>query len=122
MSATLNCIGTMLLTYHRTYLPTVSGSISNHVGGAQLRRRSHFCSWLPRLATHQVWDGASDGSEEDEEGLGEGSKSEAEDEFKRSGKLLVLQQILPLWHAQVGIIGQKLHKLCVINPTRGLGL
>lgn len=97
-----------------------TGSFSIHVGCAQLRKRYHFCSWLPRLAAHQVWDGASDGSEEDEDDLGEGSKSETEDEMKRSGKLLVLQQILPLWHAQVGITGQKLHKLCVINPMLSL--
>lgn len=72
-----------------------------------IQETTHFNTWLPRLASHRVWDGASDGIEEDGEGLAEGSKDETEDEVQRSGKLLVLQQILPLWHAQVGITGQK---------------
>lgn len=78
-----------------------------------------FHSWLPRLASHQVWGGASDGSEKDEDDEAEGAKGENQDEVQRSGKLLVLQQILPLWHAQVGIIDQKLQKLCVVNRKFG---
>lgn len=30
---------------------------------------------------------------------------EEEGAVQRSGKLLVLQQILPLWHKQVGLVG-----------------
>lgn len=79
-----------------------------------------FHSWLTRLASRQAWDGASDGSEEDEEDLAEDSKSDTEDGLQRSGKLLVLQQILPLWHAQVSITGQKLSRLCVTHSEYSL--
>lgn len=40
-----------------------------------------------------------------EDDVANGSKDANQDQVERSGKLLVLQQILPLWHEQVGIAG-----------------
>lgn len=50
-----------------------------------------------------MWGGASDESEEEDDDLAVDSKGATQNQVQRSGKLLVLQQILPLWHAQVWI-------------------
>lgn len=53
------------------------------------------------MASQQVWGGVSDSETGDDDGLADGPKDVNQDQVQRSGKLLVLQQILPLWHEQV---------------------
>lgn len=78
---------------------------------------------LSRLASHQVWGEASEESETSEDDdLADGSKDEDRDQLQRSGKLLVLQQILPLWHEQVGIaiVVVDLINICFLHPRPSL--
>lgn len=55
-----------------------------------------------------MWSDGDGGSEFDDDDLIEGVKGLEAGATRRSGKLLVLQQILPLWHEQVGFAGPKL--------------
>ncbi|CAM9824223.1 unnamed protein product [Ectocarpus sp. 12 AP-2014] len=68
-------------------------------------------SVVTRLASHQIWGGDSDASEKEEDETAEESKSDNDHEVQRSGKLLVLQQILPLWHKQG-------HRVLLFSQTR----
>ncbi|CAM9254896.1 unnamed protein product [Ectocarpus sp. 8 AP-2014] len=68
-------------------------------------------SVVTRLASHQIWGGDSDASEKEEDDTAEESKSDNDHEVQRSGKLLVLQQILPLWHKQG-------HRVLLFSQTR----
>ncbi len=76
-------------------------SFAESLGWSLSNERNHVVLGLFRLASHQVWGGASDESEEEDDELAVDSKVATPDQAQRSGKLLVLQQILPLWHAQV---------------------
>eukprot|EP00752_Nemacystus_decipiens_P004421 g4036.t1 len=69
-------------------------------------------SVVTRLASHQIWGGASEDSEaSDNDNLADGAKDSCQDQIQRSGKLLVLQQILPLWHEQG-------HRVLLFSQTR----
>ncbi|CAM9862204.1 unnamed protein product [Scytosiphon promiscuus] len=68
-------------------------------------------SVVTRLASQQVWGKESDESGNDEDDLEEASKTKNQDEVRRSGKLLVLQQILPLWKTQG-------HRVLLFSQTR----
>lgn len=69
-----------------------------------------------RLASHHVWGGASEESETSEDDdVVDGSKDGNQELVRRSGKLLVLQQILPLWHEQVVIAGKGCRTFVVVK-------
>eukprot|EP00903_Cladosiphon_okamuranus_P019263 g17709.t1 len=68
-------------------------------------------SVVTRLALHRVWGGTCEGSESGEDDLVDGSKDDTQGQVQRSGKLLVLQQILPLWREQG-------HRVLLFSQTR----
>lgn len=60
-----------------------------------------FC----RLAPQKIWGKGSETDESDGGDVTEGASREEHGVVQRSGKLLVLKQLLPLWHTQVGFPG-----------------
>lgn len=58
-----------------------------------------------RLAPQKVWGKGSETDESDGDDVKEGMSREQHGVVQRSGKLLVLKQLLPLWHTQVGFAG-----------------
>lgn len=96
---------------NRTFHTTKKLAGFSNLSVQQCSRSDSVCL-SGRLASQQVWGGESDESGNEEDDVEKSSKSGNEDEVRRSGKLLVLQQILPLWEAQVGICSAD---MCVVE-------
>ena len=77
---------------------------------------------LRRLAPQKVWGEESETGESDGHDVGEGASGEEHGAMQRSGKLLVLKQLLPLWHTQVGFAGARVEIQVLALPGVGLCL
>lgn len=81
---------------------------------------------MPRFASLNTWGGGSEDSEDDGEDMSDEGRHHEEGALQRSGKLLVLEQILPLWHKQVQQRcmprGRFLRKCCIFTQQNSIYL
>lgn len=75
-----------------------------------------------RLAPQKVWGKGSESETDQSDGddVEKGASRDKHGVVHRSGKLLVLKQLLPLWHTQVGLAGARV-VIEVSTSCQGLG-
>lgn len=69
----------------------------------------HVAREFCRLAPQNIWGEGSETDESDGDDMTEGASREEHGVVQRSGKLLVLKQLLPLWHTQVGFAAARVN-------------